>query len=276
MKLSQRMEAVAAMVCPGNILADVGTDHGYIPIALVRREQIPSAIAMDLREGPLERAKEHIASAGLKDRITTRLSDGVAALSPGEADTIVIAGMGGRLIVRILQQGEQVCKAAAELILQPQSEAASVRRFLRENGYRITQEDMVLEEGKFYPIIRAEHAAESGSRRKRSPAGGVAAETGFPSRQAGKPDAEEENEAPIPSGDRETLCDRYGPLLLAGRHPVLKQFLEKQKKQLDQVYAALENHPQPDKMASRKEEVRREAAYNEKALSFYRSHGRDI
>ena len=93
------MKAVAGMVTSGGVLADVGTDHGYIPIALVQRQKITGAIAMDINKGPLARAQENIASARLGDYIQTRLSDGVAALGEGEADSILIAGMGGELVI---------------------------------------------------------------------------------------------------------------------------------------------------------------------------------
>lgn len=112
MKLSKRMQAVAAMVSPGNVLADIGTDHGYVPIALVQEHVIPRAIAMDINEGPLERATAHIREYHLESLIETRRSNGVEMLREGEADSILIAGMGGELIIGILTAGEAVCKKA--------------------------------------------------------------------------------------------------------------------------------------------------------------------
>ena len=94
MELSKRLMAVACLVTPGNRLADVGTDHGYIPIYLIKENRIPHAIAMDVNRGPLLRAQEHIRMEGLEERIETRLSDGMKMLLPTEADTVVIAGMG--------------------------------------------------------------------------------------------------------------------------------------------------------------------------------------
>ena len=148
------MKAVAAMVTPGHVLCDVGTDHGYVPIALIQKQLIPRAIAMDINPGPLERAKEHIGLYELGEYIETRLSDGVAALQEGEADSIVVAGMGGELVIHILTEGEAICRKAKELILQPQSDIWKVRRFLRENKYQIVDEDMVFEEGKYYPMMK--------------------------------------------------------------------------------------------------------------------------
>ena len=134
-KISERLRTAAGLIGEGERLADVGTDHGYVPIYLVERKHIPSAIAMDIRTGPLERAREHIRMYGMEDYIQTRLSDGVAALKPGEADTILIAGMGGGLVKHILESGRVICEQAHGLVLQPQSELPKVRRFLMENGY---------------------------------------------------------------------------------------------------------------------------------------------
>ena len=155
MQLSERLTKVASMVTAGNRLADVGTDHGYVPIYLYEKKIVPHAIAMDIRKGPLERAKLHIAEAGLQDKIETRLSDGLSALGPGEADSIVIAGMGGPLMIRILSAHPEVTASAKELILQPQSEVEKVRAWLCEKNYEITEEHMVFEEGKYYPMFKA-------------------------------------------------------------------------------------------------------------------------
>ena len=131
------MKAAASMVTSGNVLADIGTDHGYVPIALVQRNRVPSAIAMDINKGPLDRAREHIAMCNLQDKIETRLSDGTKALAVGEAESILIDGMGGELVIHILREGEAVCHSAKELVLQPQSDVHKVRAYLRDNGYAI-------------------------------------------------------------------------------------------------------------------------------------------
>lgn len=155
MKLSKRMQRLASLVTGGNRLADVGTDHGYIPIALVKEDKIPRAIAMDVNQGPLGRAGEHIREFGLSTYIETRLSDGLAGLKPGEADTVLIAGMGGMLMVRILEEGGHCLGTIKELILQPQSDIWEVRTWLGRHGFRIDLEDIVEEEGKYYPMFRA-------------------------------------------------------------------------------------------------------------------------
>ena len=153
MVLSHRLRAVSDLVTQGNRLADIGTDHAFVPIFLVEEGRIPSAVAMDINAGPLERAREHILLHGLEDRIRTRLSDGLQALERGGADTILIAGMGGALTVRILQQRKGLSQEVKELVLQPQSEVAAVRRYLASAGWKIEQERMVLEDGKYYPMM---------------------------------------------------------------------------------------------------------------------------
>lgn len=156
-QLSKRMDKLASMVSDGYRLADIGTDHGYIPIALVQTGRIPSAIAMDVNKGPLERAALHMQEQGVGTYVETRLSDGLTLLKEGEADTVLIAGMGGALTVHILEGGSHCLASVKELILQPQSEIWLVRNWLQEHGWQITAEDMVFEEGKYYPMMRAVH-----------------------------------------------------------------------------------------------------------------------
>lgn len=155
MELSRRLHAVAGKVTRGNRLADIGTDHGYIPIYLVSEGICPSAIAMDVNQGPLDRADAHIREYGLEEKIRTRLSNGLEKLKAEEADSIVIAGMGGALMKDILNGGIHVIASGKELILQPQSEIFKVRHFLHDNGYMIVDEQILKEEGKYYFIIKA-------------------------------------------------------------------------------------------------------------------------
>jgi tRNA (adenine22-N1)-methyltransferase len=152
-ELSARLQMIASFVPEGAIVADIGTDHGFLPIRLVQDGTADRALALDVREGPLGGAREHILLAGLSDRIETRLSDGFAALRPGEADTAVIAGMGGALTVRILSEGEKTARTMRHLILSPQSETDEVRRFLDSSGYEIVREKMLKDMGKFYLVM---------------------------------------------------------------------------------------------------------------------------
>lgn len=155
MELSKRLQTVAMAVTPGKRIADVGTDHGYIPIYLVKKGVCPKAYAMDVNKGPLARAEEHIKQEMLSDRIETRLSDGLLQLSPEEADTIIIAGMGGELICRILREASQFLSAGREFILQPQSEWFKVRHLLHDYGYHIEKEWFLKEDGKYYVVIKS-------------------------------------------------------------------------------------------------------------------------
>ena len=112
--LSARLQAVAGLVTDGYRLADIGTDHAYIPIWLVKTGRIPGAVAADINKGPLKRAMEHIRANGLESRIDIRLSDGFAALTPGEVQSAVLAGMGGGLMIRILKEGIRVVECLDE------------------------------------------------------------------------------------------------------------------------------------------------------------------
>lgn len=159
-RLSLRLQAVADFVEPGSRIADIGTDHGYVPIYLAQTGRAVSAIAMDVRRGPLERAGEHIREYEARDGqtfscpIETRLSDGLKALEPGEADTVIIAGMGGELEIRILEEGRHMWDSVKHWILSPQSDLNKVRRYLEEQGFAIEDEAMVRDEGKYYTIMR--------------------------------------------------------------------------------------------------------------------------
>lgn len=154
--LSDRMRAVASMVTAGNRVCDVGCDHGYVSIYLVEQRLSPAVLAMDVRSGPLGAAREHIAERGLEEIITTRMSDGLHNYNIGEADTLICAGMGGGLMRRILSENSAKTDSFQELILQPQSEIEQFRAWLRERRYRITEEKMVEEDGKFYPMMRVD------------------------------------------------------------------------------------------------------------------------
>lgn len=159
--LSERMLRTAGYVSRGNRTADVGCDHAYTSIYLVEQGIAPQVIAMDVNAGPLARAKENVRKFGVEGKIDLRLSDGLAKLLPGEADTVLIGGMGGPLMERILTAYPETVATVKELVLQPQSEIAGFRRFVQNIGFRITEEDMLFEDGKYYTILRAEHGNEA-------------------------------------------------------------------------------------------------------------------
>lgn len=230
MELSKRLFMTASMVERGSIVADVGCDHGYTAIYLVQNGICPRVLAMDVNEGPLARAREHIREAGLSAYIETRLSDGLSAMQwveeetgpdggadhgrRPEADTLLMAGIGGRLAARILEDAAQKLFRMRTVIVQPQSELWLVRRTLNRLGYRIAAEDMVKEDGKFYTAILARNAHMNDS---------------------GEADYAASYDVDAPEMPRGLFLseevwreagERYGYPLIVSRHPVLLEYLE--------------------------------------------------
>lgn len=248
MNLSKRMEAVVSMILPqSNVIADIGCDHAYVSIALVERKLASKVIAMDVRKGPLEIAKRNIQNAGLHNVIDVRLSDGMDALQVAEADTIIIAGMGGLLITGILARGSAMFadkEKAPVLILQPQSELDKVRRYLYQHGYRICEEKMLIEDNKFYTVMRAQPVGEDDKR-------------------------EEPEEADY----------AYGRYNLEHQNPVLFEFLKKEqillsdisKQLLHQIEICREQEKKlPDKTKNRYKEIQKQIVINEQGLMWYK------
>lgn len=155
MKLGHRLAAIASLVPSGAKLADIGTDHAYLPIYLVHNNIIENAVAGDVRNGPLEAARRAVSANGLLNKISLRLGDGLAVITPGEVDTVVIAGMGGGTITDILTASHEVVSRLRCLILQPMIGAALVRKWLVNNGWKITAEQLVEDDGRLYEIITA-------------------------------------------------------------------------------------------------------------------------
>ena len=151
MDLSPRLAAIAAQVPAGSRLADIGTDHAYLPAYLLLQGTIPSAVASDVNRGPLERGRETARLAGVEDRMDFRLSDGLMGLREDETDVVVIAGMGGELIARILSEAPWTREKL--LLLQPMTAQPELRRWLNGNGYRIEKETVVREGEKLYVIL---------------------------------------------------------------------------------------------------------------------------
>ena len=151
-ELTPRLQAVADWVPEGAKLADVGTDHAYLPAWLVQNGRVSSAIASDLREGPLGKAGETCRRFGVEG-IDLRLCNGLAEIAPEEADTIVIAGMGGENIAAILEAAPWTADGEHTLILQPMSRVEVLRAFLADHGYAIQREAVVPERGTLYPLM---------------------------------------------------------------------------------------------------------------------------
>ena len=148
------------MVRTDSRLADIGTDHAYLPAALILDGRVPSAVAADLRKGPLENAEATVRSCGISDKVQLRLSDGLRFVMPDEADDIVIAGMGGILIAEFLEAAPWVKDKTKRLILQPQSHSEDVRKYLFENGFEIFEESACFEDGKVYICMCAEYTGK--------------------------------------------------------------------------------------------------------------------
>ncbi|MBR4157716.1 MAG: SAM-dependent methyltransferase [Oscillospiraceae bacterium] len=159
-RLSPRLSAVAALVPQGAHVADVGTDHGYLAVYLISTGIADSVVATDIREGPLTAAKQNIEGAGLSGRIELRLCDGLAGVQPDEADTVVIAGMGGETIAGILSRSPWALEKDRLLILSPQSKPELLRAWLYEHGCGVRSEHLVRDAGRIYPILCAEGAPD--------------------------------------------------------------------------------------------------------------------
>ena len=207
MEVSRRLGAVISLVEPGNRFADVGTDHGLVPICLVQRGISPGGLAMDVKSGPLQRARANIREMGLSKQIEVRQGDGFSAMRPGEAQSGILAGMGGPLMIRILESGSEQVAFLDELILSPQSEIAKVRAYIRERNFRIEEEVMVKEDGKYYTVMKI---------RTDGPA--LPAEAGF-----------------------EEAEDLYGGCLLRRRDAVLAEFLAVEEEKLSQIADRLQS-----------------------------------
>ncbi len=158
-----RLSLCAEMVREGSRLADIGTDHGYLPIELCLDEKIPSALACDINPLPLRSAEENIAKFHLSDRIKTRLSDGLKEVSSDEVDDVVIAGMGGELIRDILAAAIWVKDEEKRFVLQPMTHHEDLVRWLYENGFTIIDQKAVLDDGKYYTVLSARYSGSAQS-----------------------------------------------------------------------------------------------------------------
>lgn len=219
-QLPKRLETIIERMPDSGCLADIGCDHAYVAIEAVRRGRAARALACDVRKGPLQQAAEHILCAGLAGKIETRLSDGLEQVAPGEADTVVVAGMGGPLMERILQGrlGD-----FAHFVLSPQSEIPHFRRFLLAEGMQIDEETMLIDEGKYYVILNVSKRADAA----------VGSVPGASADQRHRIEATvSENALEATSSDAMYVTEEdflYGGRLLRRLDPVLKSFLEKEK-----------------------------------------------
>ncbi len=235
--LSKRLRMNVAMMEKCETVADVGCDHAYCSIYLTGNGIAKRCVAMDVNQGPIDRAAENIALYGLSEWIVTRRSDGLERLLPGEADAILISGMGGPLMQDILERGAACVQHARQLVLQPQSEIAEFRRYLHSRGLCITDEEMCCEDEKYYTVMHAVHNEDE--------------------------ECEWNNNAELTEqmGAYRALeyVYRFGPCLLKKKHPILLDFLEreyaKKKLLIEQLY-----EQNTERSIKRAPEIEQEAA----------------
>lgn len=232
-KMSNRLITVANMLRGDEKetlkVADVGCDHGYVSIYLVQNGIAASAIAMDVRKGPLSGAAANIHEYGLDDKITTRLSDGLKELKSGEANCLVIAGMGGKLMERLVEEGEIRRLGIKTAILQPQSDIDEFRQFIRDKGYIITDEKVIFEDGKYYFPMRIEILSDQDAEQFTESASFKSLENLI-----------------IDSGEisKEQLlriCNRYGECNLLKKEPLLIPYLEHGEEVLKSILKNLDD-----------------------------------
>lgn len=232
--LSARLRALADLVPAGSVLADIGTDHAWIPAELLQRGCIPNAIALDIGAGPLARAAANLASLGLSEAVSLRQSDGFAALKPGEADCVLIAGMGGQLMQNILtcglseggRPGPAFRESVKRYVFSPHTEWESFRTYLAAHDFQLTDEQLLVEDGKYYVILVCENGDGEAAYREALTAGfSVAA----------------------------SRC--FGPRLLLKRHPLLRTYLQERLRKEQFILAQLPDASTRPALAKKREEL---------------------
>lgn len=240
--LNTRMKTVADMVIPGGVVADIGCDHAFVSIYLVENQIARKVIASDVKTGPFSIALNNVKERALENHIDIRLGNGLETLQPKEADTIIVAGMGGILMNQILNQQKQIALSVKQLVLQPQSDIELVRKNLRDMKAKVVREDMVVDMGKYYTIIDARFL-----------------------------DLERKSSAEIIQSDiavNQEVYDRYGRYLLERKHPVLFSYLEKEYTENQKTIDHLQQQ-KSKKAVQRLSELECEQKYIEIAFSYY-------
>lgn len=158
MELSIRLEKIASLVEKCDVVADIGTDHGYIPIYLLKNKKCNKAIASDVNKGPVERAKLNMSMENLSDRVECRLGNGMKILKPNEAQGVIVAGMGGNLIRDIIEDSMDIFKKLNFAVLQPVQNPEVLRKYIFDKGFEILDEDLCYDENKFYEIMKVRYS----------------------------------------------------------------------------------------------------------------------
>ncbi|MCR6544094.1 class I SAM-dependent methyltransferase [Dehalobacterium formicoaceticum] len=212
-KLSERLAAVAGFVPTGSVVADIGTDHGYLPAHLIMEGISPYVIAADVHEPPLTKASQLVSLLSIDKKVSLRLGDGLQVLTPGEAQVIVIAGIGALTMIHILSASPAVLGQTQRLVLQPMRDVVKLREWLVENNWRIVDEELVYEGDLFYEIIAAEPGRSTLTL--------------------------EEME--------------FGPVLLKKKHLLLKAYLGEKLRILKDIYQALDDAAHPKGQVQKEE-----------------------
>ncbi len=226
MKFRARLSAIVEMVPNGVTVADIGTDHAYLPVELILQNKVPFAVAGDVHEGPYQAAQATVRQVGLSEKISVRLGDGLAVICPGEVDTVILAGMGGSTMIAILAASPAVTAQLKMLILQPMSGAALLRKWLATAGWAFDAETLVEEEGRLYEIIRVNRIVDKVKQ---------------PSEAAVKLDDDQWPELP--------LLYEIGPLLWRNKHPLLKWQLTLKITSIEQILRELERSTSPQSIS---------------------------
>lgn len=161
MEISNRLKCIGNMVEKCNCIADIGTDHGYLPIYLLEKNICTRAIASDINRGPVEKAKKNIELSHLSDKIQCRLGPGLKTISQHEVDCAVIAGMGGNLIRDIIEESMDIFKNLNYVILQPVQNAEVLRKYVLESGYNIIDEELCVDDNKYYEVMKVKYDDEN-------------------------------------------------------------------------------------------------------------------
>ena len=228
MKLSPRLQAMAELIPSGSVVADIGTDHGYLPVYLILNKICRRTVASDVNQAPLQQAKETVAAFNCTQEISVRLGNGLQIIETADKiDTVVIAGMGGQSIAAILRDGRDKLKDVRQLILQPMSEEGYLRLFLAQNGFALTHEALAREGRHFYEIILARAGQEQ---------------------------------------ETDLFRISFGPRLLERKPPLLPEFLEEKIRKLNVVYHSLQK-ARKDDVSRKLRDVEREILCLEEVLT---------
>lgn len=231
-KLSIRLETVAKYVPKDSRLADIGSDHAYLPSYLAKNGRISFGIAGEVAQGPFQSAEKNVMAEGLTELVSVRMGDGLEVIQPGDADCITIAGMGGSLIASILENGKEKLVAVKRLVLQPNINAIAIRDWLIDNHWELIAEEIIEEDNKIYEIL----VAEKGDPLK-----------------------------PYRSVDLETGL-LVGPFLLQRKENAFKKKWSLEKKNWLRIYEQLESAARSSETEEKKHEVSRKISLVEGVL----------